>query len=178
MRLPSLEAGRRLVNQGLLRVEAGDLFTDGTPRPTIENAARIELAAAASCGAARISGDALLRNTGAIKGTGELGLTLDNDGSVTGALAVESNSDTVRSVPPHETRTEPQRRPPRFRPLGGRRARRDRPRPVAGRRDLLERGRASRGGARSCWSATDVSAAATSACGRYPSNVWPSTPWW
>ncbi len=74
---PSLEAGRRLVNQGLLRVEAGDLFTDGTPRPTIENAARIELAAAAC-------------------------------------------------------------RPPRFRPLGGRRARRDRPRPVAGRRDLLE----------------------------------------
>ena len=91
---PSLEAERRLVNHGLVRVEAGsDLFSNGTPRAVIENAGRLELAAAgASCGATRISGDALLRNTGTIEGTGELGLTLDNDGSVTGALELESNT--------------------------------------------------------------------------------------
>ena len=96
---PSLDAGRRLVNQGLLRVEGGsDLFSNGTPRATIENAARIELAGASgSCGSARISGDALLRNTGTIEGTGDLGLTLDNDGSVTGALSVESNSAVSHS---------------------------------------------------------------------------------
>ena len=70
---PSLDAGRRLVNQGLLRLEKGaDLFSNGTPRATIDNAGADRAGRATTARAAppRISGDALLRNTGTIEAGG------------------------------------------------------------------------------------------------------------
>ncbi|MDA0182237.1 hypothetical protein OJ997_18165 [Solirubrobacter phytolaccae] len=97
----SMDDGRVLVNQGLLRLEKGaDLGTFEDTR--ITNSGRIELDTPNddSCGSSSgIHGDAVLLNTGTVAKTGgtspsHLRLVVDNDGTINGPLELES-AETV-----------------------------------------------------------------------------------
>ncbi|MBE2319415.1 hypothetical protein DVA67_025800 [Solirubrobacter sp. CPCC 204708] len=93
----SMDAGRVLVNHGLVRLEKGGQLgvADGV---RITNGGRIELDTPndTSCGsAAGIHGDAVLLNTGTIAKTGGtsgsyLRVVVDNDGTINGPLELES----------------------------------------------------------------------------------------
>ena len=102
----SIDDGRALVVDGLLRLEKGaDLGSFGEQRPTITNTGRIELETPNddSCGASSgIHGDALLRNTGTIAKTGgtsasHLRLVVDNDGTINGPLELDSDSTVTHT---------------------------------------------------------------------------------
>lgn len=94
-----LDDGRRLVNNGLLRLDQGsDLST--YDEASITNAGRIELDARNddTCGdESGIYGDAVLRNTGTIEKVGgangvQLALVVDNDGTINGPLELVSDA--------------------------------------------------------------------------------------
>ena len=136
----------------------------GVLRPAVASAAsagRVAVTGAAVLGgrldapAAAVAGDIPLLTASAVAGTfgavtggydpiyGPTDVKLRRHGGEAPALQATApdSADTVDTAPQRHDhwRRRPDRRwPPRFRPLGGRGARRDRPRPLAGRRDLLE----------------------------------------
>jgi hypothetical protein len=98
--------GRRIVNEGLVRLTRGsDVFSFGDPRPEIENAGTLRLdgTETGTCvDEVAIGGNVLVHNTGTIEKTGavegRIDGTLDNDGALTvsgGDLRLGSDEDVT-----------------------------------------------------------------------------------
>ena len=104
---PSLDGERKLVNNGLLRLEQGaDLSTFGEPRSTIDNAGRIELETPqrrhlrrvlrASPATRCCATPARSRRSAARSGS-HLRLVVDNDGTINGPLELDSDSTVTHT---------------------------------------------------------------------------------